>query len=201
MRNSNPTGRRERKREATRTNIINASAALFDEYGFDSVTIDDITERADVAKGTFYLHFRTKEEVAIEVYNSFIGEAVARVLIEASERSSARQLLLSFFEAAAGPAVEKRRLAQVALSSAMSQAYAEPEEDEDLFSKTLMTIAGRGQQSGELRLDWTVTELALLIGALFGTTVWSWVALPQNETLPARLIRCVDTIFDGMSAK
>src|SRR3990170_9066515 len=55
--------RRERKKEETRRRIFDAALALFNEKGFEATTIDDITARADVAKGTFFNYFPRKEAV------------------------------------------------------------------------------------------------------------------------------------------
>src|SRR6478736_3395066 len=55
--------RRTRKREATRDAIERAAWELFAERGYASTTIEDISERADVASRTFFRHFRSKEAV------------------------------------------------------------------------------------------------------------------------------------------
>ena len=57
------TGRRERKRNATRVALVEAALALFEEKGFAATTVDEIAERADVAQRTFFRHFPTKEAV------------------------------------------------------------------------------------------------------------------------------------------
>src|SRR5271167_1436527 len=61
-----PVSRRERKKERTRVEIYNAAMNLFLRRGFDSVTIEDICDSADVARATFFLHFPTKEALLIE---------------------------------------------------------------------------------------------------------------------------------------
>src|SRR5271170_4822399 len=58
-----PTGRRERHRAETRERIFRAALRLFAERGFLETTVEDITEAADVGKGTFFNYFRTKEHV------------------------------------------------------------------------------------------------------------------------------------------
>lgn len=55
--------RRDRKRRATRDAIVDAALDLFEEKGFAATTVDEITERADVAQRTFFRHFETKEAV------------------------------------------------------------------------------------------------------------------------------------------
>ena len=194
-------GRRERKREATRNQIIEAAKALFDERRYDDVTIDEITNRADVAKGTFYLHFRTKDDVAAEVYNEVVRPAVDAVNQAITAESSARDLIESFFQAFATPTMSNPRLAQAVLSHSMSHAYAEPEEEDDLWSITLMKIVELGLRNGEFRPDWTGVELSMILGSVFGTTLWAWTALPSKDSLPERLRRCVETCFEGVGAR
>jgi AcrR family transcriptional regulator len=53
----------ERKQRAARSRIINAADALFAERGFDSVSVTDIAERAEVGRTTFFRHFGDKTEV------------------------------------------------------------------------------------------------------------------------------------------
>jgi AcrR family transcriptional regulator len=56
-------GRRERKKQRTRDEIIRAAMEQFYERGFDGATIAGIAEAADVAARTFWLHFPSKEAV------------------------------------------------------------------------------------------------------------------------------------------
>lgn len=57
------TAKRAKKRIAKKDNIAEAAYQLFLEQGFDNVSVQEITDRAGVAKGTFYLYFRDREEL------------------------------------------------------------------------------------------------------------------------------------------
>src|SRR5512133_684159 len=52
-----------RRKEKTRSQLKEACKQLLLEKGYRALTIDNIVERADVGRGTFYLHFKDKEEV------------------------------------------------------------------------------------------------------------------------------------------
>ena len=52
----------------TRDRIFATALALFAEYGFNRVTVEDITLRAGVSKGAFYTHFRSKETILLEQF-------------------------------------------------------------------------------------------------------------------------------------
>ena len=51
----------------TRNQIIEASEQLFMEKSVNKVTINDIVQRAGIAKGTFYLYFDSKETVFVNI--------------------------------------------------------------------------------------------------------------------------------------
>jgi AcrR family transcriptional regulator len=59
--------RRERKKEETRQKLLEAARALFHTKGYDATTVEEITERADVAKGTFFNYFPCKEALLGEL--------------------------------------------------------------------------------------------------------------------------------------
>lgn len=49
--------------ESTKAKIFNAAVKIFSEKGFDGATMDEIARNADVAKGTLYYHFKSKEDI------------------------------------------------------------------------------------------------------------------------------------------
>src|SRR5271168_5392991 len=57
------SGRRERRRVEIRERLFRAALALFAERGYLETTVEDITDAADVGKGTFFNYFPTKEHV------------------------------------------------------------------------------------------------------------------------------------------
>ncbi len=47
--------------------IFNAGKKLFEQYGYKKVSIDEITQKANVAKGTFYLYFSNKDDLYTQI--------------------------------------------------------------------------------------------------------------------------------------
>jgi AcrR family transcriptional regulator len=59
---------------------MSAAQSLFLENGFGATTIEQITAAADVAKGTFYLHFASKDELRAALGEKFARQHLARVV-------------------------------------------------------------------------------------------------------------------------
>jgi len=64
------------KRDERRAQLVQAAREIFGEKGYHESTVDDITRRAGVAKGTFYLYFSEKKEVYYDLVRSFFQRIV-----------------------------------------------------------------------------------------------------------------------------
>lgn len=69
----------ERSRRATRARLLESGRLLFAKQGLHGVTTHDIARRAEVAAGTFYLHFKNKREVFREIVDGSVSELIERV--------------------------------------------------------------------------------------------------------------------------
>jgi AcrR family transcriptional regulator len=66
--------RHERRRQQTRQLLIQTTLQLVLEKGYDAITIQEITDQADLGRGTFYIHFKDKEEVVWTAIQEMILE-------------------------------------------------------------------------------------------------------------------------------
>ncbi|MER6524651.1 helix-turn-helix domain-containing protein [Streptomyces sp. NPDC001508] len=66
-----PSGRRERKKAATRQKIADTALRLFTERGYDAVGIREVAAEADVAVTTLFSHFASKEALVFEQDQDF----------------------------------------------------------------------------------------------------------------------------------
>jgi AcrR family transcriptional regulator len=58
--------RRERKKQETYDRLFNSAIRLFQTQGYEQTSVEQITQQADVGKGTFYNYFESKEAVVSE---------------------------------------------------------------------------------------------------------------------------------------
>ena len=86
MSKSNQTERKvDRRVSRTRRLLRDALFALILEKGFDAVTVEEITNRADLGRTTFYLHYRDKEDLLMESIGELVDdliEQMARLPVE-----------------------------------------------------------------------------------------------------------------------
>jgi TetR/AcrR family transcriptional regulator, cholesterol catabolism regulator len=87
--------RRARQKLVRRDRITTAALGLFRARGFESTTVEEIAERADVAKGTFFNYFPTKQGVLAEYYSQLASEFL--LLARQGRRGTALHRLHSFF--------------------------------------------------------------------------------------------------------
>jgi AcrR family transcriptional regulator len=77
----------DRRITRTRLALLEAAQRLFAARSIDGVSIDDIAKEADVAKGSLYNHFESKEALAEELFSMVRGHAAA-LLDEAIDNST-----------------------------------------------------------------------------------------------------------------
>lgn len=71
-------GRAERNKRDKRERILRAARELFRKQGFERTTISQITERADVGKGTLFLYARSKEDLLVMFFREEVGRSMDR---------------------------------------------------------------------------------------------------------------------------
>src|SRR5690349_22765699 len=78
------TKRGSRQVQRTRQHLEEACIALILEKGYEAVTIQDILDRANVGRSTFYVHYRDKEDLLMSRFQALqqAFEEHARILFE-----------------------------------------------------------------------------------------------------------------------
>jgi len=69
----------DRRVQRTRQLLRDALMELILERGYDSIVIQDITDRANLGRATFYLHYRDKEDLLFDSLEQVFNELVKRI--------------------------------------------------------------------------------------------------------------------------
>ncbi|WAM36736.1 TetR/AcrR family transcriptional regulator [Caldicellulosiruptor acetigenus] len=79
-------GRRAQKKLIKENRLLDAAYSLFIEKGITATAIDEIVKKAGVAKGTFYLYFKDKEDILEKLILKKSSEIVKKALQEVSSK-------------------------------------------------------------------------------------------------------------------
>jgi len=181
----------ERSRAQTRSRLLAAGRSLFAERGLHGVTTHDIAERAGVAAGTFYLHFRDKRELLRVIAGETISLLRDRLDRATRAARGSREGVPAFSEALLAFAEEHRESVRILFSRDGDAA----ELQADVLSELAGSLAEARRQriaSRELaaELDPDVLSQAL-VGMLARVVAW-WVEDPRRalrETVARTLTR------------
>jgi len=197
---SENNGRRERRRRETHARIFESAMRLFAERRFANTPVEDITEAADVAKGTFFNYFPTKEailEALAERQLGVVKAAEERALIAASVRPVLLDMIHGLAERPSRSQLLLRSLMGVALThNSLSNFLGRVLEGGRAHVAAIMK---RGQDLGELSLDLEPVELARVMQhAIFGTQmIW---ALSKPKDLEKWLDLTFEIFWRGIAA-
>jgi AcrR family transcriptional regulator len=102
---SRPGSRVQRRVARTKTAIEDAFVQLVLEHGYERVAVEDICDRADLARATFYSHYPNKEAVLFAVFNRLIEDLMERVAYQGGPWNEVRRdaMQTAFKHAAENP--------------------------------------------------------------------------------------------------
>jgi TetR/AcrR family transcriptional repressor of nem operon len=84
-------------RESLRENIVNAATTVFHRAGFNGCTVEDITNAAGAPKGSFYNHFKSKEQLLLTAMERY-SAAAGHIEILADESTPPLKRLRKYFD-------------------------------------------------------------------------------------------------------
>jgi AcrR family transcriptional regulator len=177
------SNRRERRRLETRERLYRAALELFGERGFLETTVEDITEAADVGKGTFFNYFPTKEHV-LAAYGGERIAAVERAREKArSTTGSVLDVLGELATDSAGQSHENPAVLRAiyAAHASCAPVRAELQKRMQTSRQILAEIIFMAQKRGEIRRDIAPIELARLVQTVVMGFTMAWALNPQTQ--------------------
>lgn len=188
--------RRARRRQERRDRVFAVAIELFIERGYHNTTMEDIAERANVARATVFNHFERKM--------MFLDEWTARRRERAMAGAADRQLA----EHHVGEILARymRELAHIntsARAEAVALVSASVQSTNVLanlaLGKQLGCLVRTGQCRGEIRPEIDADQTGMLLAAGYLLTLTSWIsAEPEPFDLRADLLKMLDVVLRGI---
>jgi AcrR family transcriptional regulator len=194
--------RRQRRSAETRERLFRAALKLFAEKGIAETTVEDITNAADVGKGTFFNYFPSKDHILIAFSEMQLSKLQAAVDSMRQHNQPIPEFLTALSvrmteEPARAPdivrAILQANLSTSTVRSAMRENHAR--------AHSLLTqVVQLGQERGDFRRDLPAGELAHVFRqTVFGTLlVWS---LFGDASLPQRINTALNVLWKGLAPR
>ena len=178
-------GRRQRRAAETRVRLFRCALQLFAERGFPNVTVEDITEAADVGKGTFFNYFESKDHVLGVMAEIQLGKVREAVTLAQSGKQTIHSVLHRLFLRVAEEPGRSPDLARTLISSFLASKAVRGLIDRNFSEgrKMIARVVAAGQKRGEIDPRLKKKKVALhLQQAFMGTLLlWSLQGRPALE--------------------
>ena len=194
--------RRARRSAVTREALFRAALDLFAAKGFSETTVEDITEAADVGKGTFFNYFPSKDHLLLAFSDMQLGKLQTAVdVVRKSNESMPAFLRALGLTMTAEPARNPSIIRALLQANLSSSAVREVMRANHTRSHALLTeVIKTGQERGEIRSDLPPGEIAHVFRqTVFGTLLlWSvW----GDSSLPERIHAAFDLLWNGIAPR
>src|SRR6266568_2926789 len=197
-----PTDRRQRRSAEIRERLFRSALGLFAKKGFGETTVEDITEAADVGKGTFFNYFPSKDHILIA-----FGEMQLAKLEAAIAEVRCTNEPISQFLRALGTRMTQEPTRNPEIIRAILQAYLSTTSVRAAMMDMQRRVHGlhtqmiqMGQERGEIRSDFPASEIAQVFRqTIFGTLLmWS---LYGDATLHERIDTAFNVLWTGLAPR
>ena len=192
--------RRERRSAETRERLFRAALQLFAQKGFAETTVEDITEAADVGKGTFFNYFPSKDHVLLAFSDMQLEKLEESVAHFRNTNQPLREFLQGLTlrmteEPLRNPGMIRALLLGYLSSDAVREVMTEKQSRALALHTQMVQVA---QSRGELRTDIPATEIAQVFRqTIFGTLLmWS---VTGDATLRERIRSALHMVWSGIA--
>lgn len=194
-----PSDRRQRRCAEIRERLFRAALSQFAKKGFAETTVEDITEAADVGKGTFFNYFPSKDHILIAFGEMQLGKLEAAIAEVRRTNEPIPQFLRTLgvrmtLEPTRNPEIIRAILQAYLSTTPVRETMLNLQKRVQALHTELVRV---GQQQGEIRDDLPAEEIAYVFRqTIFGTLlIWS---LYGDATLHARMESAFNLLWTGM---
>jgi len=195
--------RRARQSAERRERLFRAALDLFARKGFAETTVEDITNAADLGKGTFFNYFPSKEHILLA-----FGEMQLGKLKAAFEEMRSKDVPVPVFMRSLGARMTQEPIRNPAIIRILLQAFLT---DDSKVREPMLELQNRviaihtemiriGQERGEIRNDLPPEVMAHVFRqTIFGTLlIWT---LHADSTLLSRMENAFEVLWTGLAPR
>jgi AcrR family transcriptional regulator len=194
--------RRQRRSAEIRERLFRAALALFAKKGFAETTVEDITEAADVGKGTFFNYFPSKDHILLAFGEMQLGKLEAAIEVARRTNEPMPQFLRALGvrmtqEPTRNPEIIRAVLQAYLSTTPVREAMLDLQRRVQALHTQMIRL---GQEQHEIRDDLPAEEIAYVFRqTIFGTLlIWS---LYGDATLHSRIESAFNLLWTGMAPR
>ncbi|CAM3321516.1 MULTISPECIES: TetR/AcrR family transcriptional regulator [Brevibacillus] len=195
------TTRRERKKRETREKIFNAAIKLFKSHGFEGTTIDMISEEADVARGTIFLHFTSKEAILANWGYERLHEIEER-RDEWDIDDDCKAKVLRIYKIMNEVTITNFDFIKVVVESSMKHRKVLESEKNMYFElrQLFADLIEDAQDKGQLKAKFNPLVAANMLENIYYNALYDWVRSEGAWALEEIMEEKVSIVFEGLHA-
>lgn len=182
--------------------IFDAAIALFAEKGYFNTSIADITSKVGLAKSSFYTHFKTKDEILVELYKNEDLELI-EYFESLPNNLTIREKFYAFVKKAYEIAEDTgihfyEGIYDLRLSEESKFKFFRNHDNRPL--KVFLTkLISDGQKLGELRKDYTPEDIYSIIRRNINGTIYEWCLSKGNFDIVDSGVMHFSILYDGIA--
>ncbi|MGN4126443.1 TetR/AcrR family transcriptional regulator [Lysinibacillus sphaericus] len=196
---------RQKKALETRDKLLKTSLDLFNKYGYEHVSVEQITKACHVSKGTFYTHFPSKYDVILEKFKELDSfYSTVEKSIDRNLPASEKILLLYKEQMLYLTNIVGKDLLRTVYTAAMTN---QVEKEHYLISpqrkifQILNTYIEEGIELGEFRQDLQATHMQKIIQRCMRANVYDWLIHNEDFDLVAEMAHFTTVVLKGMTVE
>lgn len=189
-------------KEKTDEIVLRTAIDLFKQKGYSAVTMNEICSACGITKGTFYYHFKTKEDLVVSYYQ-MLSDDMMQIIPELLQDKPCIEKVWACMEyfvdntISLGPDLLKN-LIQIDMNAGckvFSPYLKDRSPGERVFSKMELELIRQGQQSGEIRDDIPAEDLLWSFSAALMGVAMHWSSVDGKYDEKKELKKLFDQIF------
>jgi len=193
-----------KKKAVQRERILEVAQEHFERFGYKRAVIDNIVRDVGIAKGTFYLHFKSKEQLFLEIVNRLRHDALEKFLAAMDQETTVAGKLRTMIRMSLDAFDQYPLLARLVADDPefrlIARLLQQPnvQEEIDHSRQFVLGILEEGITNGELRADLDLETTPFVIGTMkflhFYTGLLKFHGIQRNN-----YVEClIDVLMRGL---